>query len=149
MKIIILIFIALLHTQLSAEADLKWVDEQIKAIKPSRTGVSNSFINRLKDPIKPLVKKTTGKSKTSSKSSTKKYYTSSKSTHKVHNKPLTLEAIMNNNAYINGKWYNVHDKVRGQKITLIDKDYVVLKYKKKKTRLFINNKNKKIKITTR
>jgi hypothetical protein len=145
MKIYINTFIILIFAQLNAGTDLKWVDEQIDAIKPSRSGVSSAFINSLKDPIKLTLPKDDKKIVTSTSSGIKY----SKPGRKFHSQPLTLEAIMNKNAYINGKWYSINDKVRGQKITLIDKNYVVLKYKKKRTRLFVNNKNKKIKITTR
>lgn len=145
MKHIISSCVLLFSIVLNAGTDLKWVNEQIEAIKPPRSGISNTFIDSLKDPIRLIVPK----SDKSIISSTYSTTTGTRSVSKIRLKPLMLEAIINKNAYINGKWYSVNDKIRGQKITLIDKNYVVIKYKKRKTRLFVNSKNKKIKITTR
>ncbi|MEA1919166.1 MAG: hypothetical protein U9N52_04950 [Campylobacterota bacterium] len=148
MKTSLYIFTSLMFIQLNAASDLKWVDEQIDAIKPSRTGLDSSYVNTLKDPVKiDVVEKVDTKSPSGPTTSNVK--SSSTSTRKLHLRPLTLETIINEKAYISGKWYTLNEKVRGQKIMLIDKDYVVLEYKKKKTRLFVNSKNDKIKITTR
>jgi hypothetical protein len=144
MKKFITASVLLLSIEAFATSDLKWVNEQVDAIKPSRTGISASFISELKDPIKPeKVKKVKKKNSPTIITST------TKSTRELHLKPLTLESIINKSAYINGKWYRENDQVRGKKITLISKNYVILQYKKKQTRLFINKKNDKIKITTR
>lgn len=134
----------LLALQSYAGTDLKWVDEQINAIKPSRSGIENSYINNLKDPITlPVVPKSETKTPGSLINA------SASSDRKLHLRPLTVETIINQSAYINGHWYTLDEKVRGNKITSIHKNYVVLTDKKKQTRLFVNNKNDKIKITTR
>jgi hypothetical protein len=144
MKKFITASVLLLSIEAFATSDLKWVNEQVDAIKPSRTGISASFISELKDPIKPEEVK-----KVKKKNSPTIITSTTKSTRELHLKPLTLESIINKSAYINGKWYRENDQVRGKKITLISKNYVILQYKKKQTRLFINKKNDKIKITTR
>jgi hypothetical protein len=144
MKKFITASVLLLSIEAFATSDLKWVNEQVDAIKPSRTGISSSFISGLKDPIKPEEVK-----KVKKKNSPTIITSTTKSTRELHLKPLTLESIINKSAYINGKWYRENDQVRGKKITLISKNYVILQYKKKQTRLFINKKNDKIKITTR
>jgi hypothetical protein len=134
----------LLGLQSYAGTDLKWVDEQIDAIKPARSGIKSSYINNLKDPIKlPVVLKSDTKTPGSP------FKASASTDRKLHLRPLTVETIINKSAYINGHWYRVNQTVRGNKITSIKKNYVVLKDKKKQTRLFVNNKNDKIKITTR
>ena len=145
MKNLLFTLAPLLMTQLYAATDLKWVDEQVEAIRPARSGINNSYVDQLKDPImliKP--KEIVNKDGTISLSNALP-----QTVHKVHLQPLTLESIINKSAYINGKWYTLNDKIRGKKITSIEKKYIVLKDKKKKIRLFVNNKNDKIKITTR
>ena len=144
MKKFITASVLLLSIEAFATSDLKWVNEQVDAIKPSRTGISSNFISGLKDPIKPEEVK-----KVKKKNSPTIITSTTKSSRELHLKPLTLESIINKSAYINGKWYRENDQVRGKKITLISKNYVILQYKKKQTRLFINKKNDKIKITTR
>ncbi|MBN2894734.1 MAG: hypothetical protein JXK05_02445 [Campylobacterales bacterium] len=67
----------------------------------------------------------------------------------LHLRPLTLEAIMNGRAYISGVWYRIDDKVQHSILTSIEEDHVVLTEKNKKTRLFVNPQNNKIKITKR
>jgi len=144
MKKLLFNFIILTNIYIFAASDLKWVDEQVNAIKPSRSGISNSFIDSLKDPVEEETVK-----KEKKIDGAPVVVSSTRSTKTLHLKPLTLESIINKSAYINGDWYSENDKVRGKKITLISKDYIILEYKKKKTRLFINKKNDKIKITTR
>ncbi len=126
-----------------ANTDLAWVDDQIEAIKPPRVGVNNTIINALKDPI---VKKIV---QVSNSNSNKVPPVKGKISRNLEFKPLTLEAIMNGSAYVNGNWYHLHDTVRGQKITAINEEYIILSKQKKETRLFVNPKNSKIKITTR
>lgn len=145
MKKIFYAFAPFLVLQLNGASDLKWVDAQVKAIRPGRSGISNSYIDQLKNPIKLIE----SKKEIANKDGTITLTRESKIIHKVPLQPLTLETIINDNAYINGKWYTINDKIRGKKIISISKNYIVLKNKKKKIRLFVNNKNDKIKITTR
>ena len=49
--------------------------------------------------------------------------------------PIILQTILNNRAFIDGKWYNEGDKVREYNIETIDSDSVVLRKKMKKTTL--------------
>lgn len=144
MKRFLYLGIVLLGLQLHAGSDLKWVDEEVNAIKPSRSGIASSYINKLKDPIVlPVV----AKAENAAPGSPLRISTSTD--RKPHLRPLSVETIINQSAYINGHWYTLDEKVRGNKVTSIHKNYVVLKGKKKQTRLFVNNKNDKIKITTR
>ena len=138
-----LIFIASIVT--ASDSHLAWVDEQINAIKPQRSGISNDYINLLKDPVKLEVPK----SDPSQPGKATAFAASEKSNRKLNLKPLTLEAIINQSAYINGNWYQLYDEVRNSTLVAIEDNFVVLTDKKKKTRLFVNPKNDKIKITTR
>ncbi len=144
MKLLYLLFIS--ACILFANSDLKWVDDQIEAIKPNRVGIDSSYVDALKDPV---VVKTVDQpdSKTASGKSAPSY--AGKSARKLELRPLTLEAVFNDAAYINGHWYKLNEKVRGLNLSYINDDYIILSGKKKKTRLFVNNKNSKIKITTR
>jgi len=49
--------------------------------------------------------------------------------------PIILQTILNNRAFIDGKWYNEGDKVREYNIETINSDSVVLRKKMKKTTL--------------
>ncbi len=138
-----LIFIASIMS--ASDSHLVWVDEQINAIKPQRSGISNDYINLLKDPVKLEAPK----SDPSQPEKATAFAASEKSDRKLNLKPLTLEAIINQSAYINGNWYQLHDKVRDSQLVAIDDNFIVLTNKKQKTRLFVNPKNDKIKITTR
>ena len=139
MKTLILT-LTLLASHLFANANTDWVDAQIKAIKPPRSGVSHSAINRVKNPFIFVYKPSEGASNKSTKSGA----TSTESKPKVA--PLRLAAIMNNSALINGTWYQVSDKVRGYNIDKIETDSVLLKSGKTKKMLFITEDNPNIKI---
>jgi hypothetical protein len=146
MKTFCIIFIVFITT-LNASSDLKWVNKQVDAIKPARSGIADSYIDSLKDPIEPENIKKESTVHTSKTSSSSKII--GKTTKVNYQKPLRLQAVINMSAYINGKWYSINERIRGKKITLIKKNYVVLKYKSRETRLFVNNKNDRIKITTK
>jgi len=130
------ITILLIFTSLYAN-DLKWVDEQIAAIKPLRNGVSLKSIDLLKDPFiyvkKDNTKKVSGKSM--------KIKSSKKQLFSHH---FTLQAIMNSYALIDGKWYKNGSKVYGYKLSILNRTEVVLIRKNK--RILLSTKIKKIKL---
>lgn len=139
MKTLLIIISSILAFNLFAN-ELKWVDEQIQAIKPARSGISKAQINAVKSPF---VRLTQNKAKISS--STNKQSTSSKSTIvKKRSKTLVLEAIINNSARINGKWYITNDKIGKYTLNTIDRKSVTLSYKKKKLILSTFSKNKNL-----
>lgn len=124
--------------------ELSWVDDQIKAIKPPRVGIQSGYIDLLKDPIR------LAQEPNATDANPSVHYTASgKVDRMLHLKPLTLEAVMNGRAYISGTWYRIDDKVQHSILTSIEEDHVVLTEKNKKTRLFVNPQNDKIKITKR
>jgi hypothetical protein len=145
MKTLLLTLIFVSGT-LFANANTDWVDKQVQAIKPPRTGVSHAAINRVKNPFIFVYKKTDG-SKTAASKTAKKVVDPKKAAQVAAKKgPLKLAAIMNNSALINGSWYQVNDKVRGYTLSKIETDAVLLKRAKTKKMLFITEENPNIKI---
>jgi len=47
--------------------------------------------------------------------------------------PIILQTILNNRAFVDGKWYNKGDKVRDYKIEMVNSDSVILVKNFKKT----------------
>ncbi|MEN8303943.1 MAG: hypothetical protein ABFQ64_07720 [Campylobacterota bacterium] len=151
MKTFFIVITALLTANLNAN-ELAWVDEQVEAIKPPRTGMKSRELSILKDPFIFLKKNRTDESK---KKSTKrssaprvaKSATSSTSGSKKivkKKKGLTLSAVINTSAMINGKWYKIGDKISGYKVTKMDSTSVLLTKKSKKLLLSTNSKNKNL-----
>ncbi len=127
---------------LFANANTDWVDAQIQAIKPPRSGVSHRAINSVKNPFIYVYKKTENDGAAGKKGST----TTDKKTVSPSKVPLKLSAVMNNSALINGTWYQVKDKVRGYSLEKIEQDSVLLQSGKAKKVLFITDANPNIKI---
>jgi len=142
MKTLYAILVLLGISQLSA-SELSWVDEQVEAIKPPRTGISSKEIKAVKDPFIFLVKKDDieGKPKknTSKKVSTAHYV------KKSHTKRLVLDAVLNKSALINKKWYKEGDKVYGYKLAQVNTTSVVLKRQNKQLLLSTKSKSKNLK----
>jgi hypothetical protein len=128
--------------------NLKWVDEQIAAIKPGRTGMGKQTTSTLKNPfstalfLKQPPVKTDGKKKVKPVKITKEVET-------FGSRP-NLQAIVNkSSALINGNWYKKDDVVNGYTIKEIDESTVVLKNRKKELKLYIAATDSKIKIQTK
>ena len=147
MKTFLIAMIVLLTTNLSSN-ELAWVDEQVEAIKPPRTGMKNRELSRLKDPFIFLKKNKTGvsKSKSTAKASTPNRIATSSGMKRVVKKKKTLSVTMllNSSAMINEKWYRVGDTVNGYKVTKIDATSVLLTKKSKKLLLSTNSKSKNL-----
>lgn len=136
MKTILITFLIFSY-QLFAN-ELQWVDEQIDAIKPPREGISTSEIDSIKNPFLTLEKKKVKSLKEASNSTRTKHSIAKKEIK------LLLEAIINQSALINGKWYNLNDKVDKYSISKIDRNMVLLSYKKKHLLLSTKTKNKNL-----
>ena len=144
----LILSVTLLSSSLFAEKtnnELEWVDAQIEAIKPPRSGASLRSIAILKNPF-VFLKKKKSKAKESTRSSspippavvghtsvsgtnTKGVVPVLHTTHTPKNYKrhgLQLRAIINNAALINNKWYKLGQYVRGYKITKISLHDVVL-----------------------
>ena len=148
MKNIILILSLFLTTQLLSN-ELDWVDQQIKAIKPPRTGMKNREINGLKNPfiyLQKNAKDQKGKVAASA-NKTSVSRTASKNTRKnatKRSKVFTLSLVMNNKAMINGSWYKAGEKVNGYKVSEVKRASVLLIKNKKKLLLSTKSTSKKL-----
>lgn len=121
----------MLLTSLLVANDLSWVDKQVDAIKPPRSGERNSNINRISDPF-IFLKKNGYDAKKNTKQSTKVSKTRSSTGNSAikpvfSNSMFRLAMIINNSALINSKWYKVGDWVNKYKIIKISKSSVTLK----------------------
>ena len=137
-----------LNATLQSNANTDWVDKQIAAIKPPRIGTSHTAINRVNNPfIYDYSKlKKDGKGAKSAKSTSAKRSKGYKAPAKRGAGPLKLNAVMNKSALINGKWYTTDEKVKGYRISKIERDFVVLTSGKKEKKLYLSSANSKIKI---
>ncbi|MCF6330201.1 MAG: hypothetical protein L3I99_01475 [Sulfurimonas sp.] len=134
----------ILLTSLLSSNDLVWIDEQIDAIKPPRSGEHNSKISRISDPFiflekngyKPI-------KKISKKTDLKKNDSNIKSV--FSSSLLRLSMIMNGSALINNKWYKVDDWVKKYKIIEISNSSVTLRRNSKTKVISTASKNDNLK----
>ncbi|MFT7859396.1 MAG: hypothetical protein ABXS93_00525 [Sulfurimonas sp.] len=134
-------------TQLKT-SELSWVDEQVAAIKPPRKGARDYYLNSIRNPFvflnKGNVKKKGSSKPTASK--TKKSTSKTTTTTVVKKKPkLTLEAIINKAALIDGKWYREGQKVYSYKLERVDGKQVILTRDKKRVVLSTKTKRRSLK----
>jgi len=147
----ILLILSLFIATCTIANELKWVDEQIQAIKPPRSGISKSQIDMIQNPfifLKQESKEKPAKKVPASRKSTiskQKISTSTRNKLSKKSASFTLSAIINKSALINGKWYELHSKVGAYTLSSIDVNSVVLSYKKKKVFLSTRSKTKKLK----
>lgn len=126
------LFLGLLLIQITINAnELEWVDEQINAIKPPRTGIKDADISTLKDPFIFFNKKSSKDSTTTKKSAKTKTTTKSSkvvktSIAKNSSRGFTLDAILNKSALINGKWYKLGDIIDTYTLQEVNKNDIVL-----------------------
>ncbi len=143
-KLLILTVPFLLNAQ-SVKPDLSWVDKEVAAIKPPRKGVRLGTLSSLRNPFKAQMLLYQTPVKTGSKKSTQTV-----SVEPVEQKPFSLQAIFNSkSAKIDGRWYEIGEKVHGYSVVSIAQDKVVLQRKKKKLKLSLKLKNDKIKINAK
>lgn len=136
--LLLLIFIS---GSLLADANTDWVDGQVAAIKPPRSGISSRAVNRVRSPFIITYTKASKSVKKSSPGSTV-----SKPAARTVIQPMKVYAIMNDSALINGKWYKPNEKVRGYHVAKIDRESVLLTQGKREKKLFLSSVNSKIKI---
>jgi len=143
MKKMILISVSLLSLSICAD-ELTWVDQQIEAIKPPRSGLKSSTLASIENPFIFLQKnKKEVKNKQKSKASTTKGI---KNTIVAKKKfTFTLGAVLNKSALISGKWYKLNDKVNGYKLSKIEPTSVVLTKNRKKMVLSTRSTSKNLK----
>lgn len=119
---------ALFLANLILADEMKWVDEQIEAIKPFRKGQE---ISNLKDPFIFLDKNNTKTEHNSSTPLTAPQLSLVKESQKPKEEEkkadFSLSAIMNASAMIDGNWYKINDKLDGYTLVEINKNTVTLK----------------------
>ena len=146
---ILLILISFLLLNLQSN-ELEWVDKQVEAIKPPRSGMDLETISKLHDPFIFVVKeKVAVKEKTvtsSTKKSSKKVYRRyHKAKRRYRKVKFNLSITMNKSAMINRKWYKVGDTINGYKISNIELSTVTL-VKNNKTLLLSTDSKKNLNI---
>jgi hypothetical protein len=110
-------------------SELSWVDEQVKAIKPARSGAKDWYLGSIHNPFVFLKKVEKKSTKTKTATSTK--VTSKKTTAPTKTKKLALEAIINKSALIDGKWYQEGETIYGYKLEKVSGRNVLLKKSQK------------------
>ena len=148
MKNLYLLFMLLITTQLFCQ-ELAWVDEQIKAIKPERVGVSQKEISRIKDPFIFLHKTDDSNHKKKKKKISPTAYSAYKKVTKHRTVHFRLEAILNKSAMINGMWYKQGSYVYGFKLAKVSRKSVLLIRRNKRLFLSTLSRSKKIKINNK
>ena len=138
----LLIILPLLSALNLFSDELKWVDNQIEAIKPPREGVAESKIDFVRDPFLFLDKKKTKVGAITSRSGKS---STGKRKRVYKQKALVLQAILNKSALINGKWYKIKDKIGKYTILSVDKTTIMLKYGNKNLLLSTNSKHTNLK----
>jgi len=157
MKKIYIIGFLLISLNLSSD-ELSWVDTQIDAIKPNRSGLNYSSLSSIKTPViflkknktidETIKKKTTNKEKQIVSFSSKKMGIipqKSKISKKRANN-LIVDAIINNSALISGKWYTLNDTVRNYKLSAVHNTSVILTKNGESIKLSTRSKNKTLNI---
>ena len=152
MKTFTIIVSLLLYTLCLHANELSWVNKQIEAIKPPRSGLKNSNMESLNDPFiflkknqskKDPKKSTSLNSQKTSANGTLPATTDSLTVKKVDIK-FSLVAIINKSALINGKWYKQDTQINGYNISIIDYKSVLLTKKSKKILLSTRSIDKKL-----
>lgn len=137
MKFFFILSFFMFIIQLGAN-ELTWVDEQIEAIKPPRSGVSDSEVNALKNPFyfseKNILKDSTisNTNLTASPGNSQIRVAAKQSSYTLSSKDFKLSVIINGSALINAKWYKLNDKIKGFTVLDIGTSEVLLSKKGKK-----------------
>lgn len=141
-----LISFSLFFATLLWSNELTWVDEQVEAIKPPRSGISNQLLASTQNPFIFLKKdeKKEKKSNTPSKLLSP-VSTSKATTSKPKTRALTLWLVVNKSAKINDTWYKEGDKLAGYKVEKINTKSVLLTKKNKKLLLSTRSSSSKLK----
>jgi len=122
---------------LFASTDIEMIDKLVKDIKKERIGLSKADAKSAKNPFVKAIKMRQN-SKPVKKYKKKKY-----------NKRFSLNAIVNNKAKINYKWYSINSTLNGYKVIKIENNYVVLKRGNRTIYLYLKYpKNKNIKFSS-
>ena len=116
------------------------IDKIVQKINSKRVGELPK--KELKSVVSPMVKIIVENNETTIKDSNGTIIKA-----KPKDDSFVLAAILNNSAFINGKWYKVGDMVGKYKLVEILDDSVLLKNGKKTKLILFKENNNKIKIT--
>lgn len=150
MKTILLSLSVLLSTALLSD-ELSWVDEQVQAIKPPRSGMKHKAISSLRSPFIFLAKnrgedvKNGVKKKSPQVASLSSTATKAPKQAKSVKKVFTLGLVMNSSAMINEKWHRVGDIINGYTVKEMSTNSVLLVKNKKQLLLSTKSNAKTIK----
>lgn len=111
-------------------SELAWVDEQVEAIKPPRSGVSEKVLSITQDPFVFLQEISEVEKKKLISNGTTPHASTSKA--KPKKRTLTLWLILNKTAKIDDHWHKEGDKLAGYKVEIIGTKSVLLTKNNKK-----------------
>ena len=129
--IILLLLANLASFASDAQSEIEGYEDKFTAINKERKGLDASDLNKLSDPFL--------------KTKAVAYNTESNSTASI----FELQALFNNKAKFNGKWYQIRDKIGEYELSAIRGSSVILANKEQKIDLNLKkgeNKNVIIKI---
>jgi len=140
--------LTLFATLLQADTSTSWIDQKVEEIKPQRQGLNTSTINALKSPF-IVIRAEQGPVSTGTKTASTEATKEAEPERDMSKEPLTLQAILNTSALINGEWHKESAVIRGYTLVEVRNDYVTLERKNKKLKLFIAQKSKNLNISTK
>ncbi|HIP44653.1 MAG TPA: hypothetical protein EYG93_04875 [Sulfurospirillum arcachonense] len=138
MKPIVTLILSLIlsSTLVAAKNDIKEYDKLFSQIGKKRIGISNSQIDRVKNPFIMTYSKVVAKD--------------GNGTVTIKKPTYTLTAILNNKAKLNGQWYKLHSEIGDFKLVSIRSNSVIIKNEHSKKELFIRKSNvSKIKFSSK
>jgi hypothetical protein len=144
-----LLALTLFATLLQADTSTSWIDQKVEEIKPQRQGLNTSTINTLKSPFIVIRAESDGPVSTGAKTVSSDASKKAEPEKDMSQEPLTLQAVLNTSALINGKWLKESAVIRGYTLVEVRNDYVMLEQKNKKLKLFIAQKSKNLNISTK
>jgi hypothetical protein len=124
------------------------IDQLVEQIKPPRSGVSQKVISVLKNPF--IMIKLTKDAKGNIKKVTSKIRHRSSYSRSSRKRSFRLYATLNKSAKINHRWIPLNGKISGYTLKNVTKQFVTLqKGTAKPIKVFLNTKNKNIKLMTK
>lgn len=138
-----LLFIAHGAQTNTKQADMKWVDDEVAAIKPPRKGVTADALSGLHNPFADALLLNQPPQEEGAAPAMPV-------PTPADNTNFNLFAVMNaQKALIDGTWYQVDDKVHGYTVDKIGNDSVSLKKKRRKIELTLKAQNENIQINVK
>ena len=123
----ILLFVFLVASFVYADLSVEQIRDMVTKIHEKREGIDLETLETTKEPFVRLQEENN--------------ITTFVIPVKAEETKLSLHAILNGKAYINGKWTRINDKVGGFTLKYIGKKGVVLRNKNQIKKLFIHKKS--------